>query len=49
MSRQGRHAPHSPQRASTVGRRPGRMDFEATPDRTWEASVAFTSRFSAAC
>ncbi len=49
MSRQGRHTPRRPQRASTVGGRPGRMDFEATAERTWEVSVACTSRFSAAC
>jgi hypothetical protein len=49
MSRQGRHAPRLPQRAVVVESYPAWMGFEANLDRTWEAAVAFTSRFSAAC
>ncbi len=49
MSRQSDHAPRRRLWVSTVGGRPARMDFEATPDRTWGASTSFTSPFSAAC
>jgi|CXWL01.1.fsa_nt_gi hypothetical protein len=48
MSRRGRSLPRCPQRAVVVGSYQAWMGFEATPDRIGEASVSFTSRFSAA-